>query len=143
MWPSHTYLNLLPLLSVEATGVCIPTGNPDMLLVAVYTFPQRVWNDADITELLRFRKKTILAGDLNAKHQVWNSKVSKPSGLKFLELFVSYNFEILTPQCPTYYTPDIRGDVFDIVVHQSVRESEVTLTDILEPVQLSITLSGD
>jgi hypothetical protein len=29
------------------------------------------------------------------------------------------------------------------VVHQSVRESEVTLTDILEPVQLSITLSGD
>jgi hypothetical protein len=37
----HTYADLPPLLSVEATGVCIPTGHTEMLLASVYTFPLR------------------------------------------------------------------------------------------------------
>jgi hypothetical protein len=49
------------LVSVQATGVCIPVA-------AVYKSPSRAWNDADIIELLGFQTKTILAGDLNAKH---------------------------------------------------------------------------
>jgi hypothetical protein len=77
---------LLPLLSVEATGVCIPIGHTEMLLASVYKSPLRAWRDADTTELINFRTKSILAGDLNAKHPVWNSKVSNPSGLKLLDL---------------------------------------------------------
>jgi hypothetical protein len=38
----HRCADLLPLLSVEATGVCIPIGNTDMLLAAVYKSPQRL-----------------------------------------------------------------------------------------------------
>jgi hypothetical protein len=53
---------------------------------------QKYCGETNITELLGFRNKSILAGDLKAKHPVWNSKVSKPSGLKLLELFIS-NFE--------------------------------------------------
>jgi exonuclease III len=59
----------LPLLvSVEATGVCIPTGNSEVLLAPVYKSPGRSWSDADFIELLSFRCRSILAGDLNAKH---------------------------------------------------------------------------
>jgi hypothetical protein len=69
-----------------------------MFLSAFYKSTQRLWADTDITELLGFRRKSILAGDLNAKkHHVWNSKVSDPSGLKPLEVFVSSNFEISAP----------------------------------------------
>jgi hypothetical protein len=82
-----------------------------MFLAAVYKSQQKLWIDTDIRELLGFRKKSILAGDLNAKHPVWNSKVSNPSGLKLLELFVSFNFEISAPQYSTHYTPDGRGNV--------------------------------
>jgi hypothetical protein len=82
-----------------------------------------MWSDTDITELLGFRSKSILAGDLNAKHLIWSTKVSNHSGLKLLELFAGCNFEILAPQCCTYYTPEGRGDVLDIVVHQNVRLS--------------------
>jgi hypothetical protein len=32
----HTIADLPPLLSVEATRVCIPIGNTEMLLAAVY-----------------------------------------------------------------------------------------------------------
>jgi hypothetical protein len=121
----HTYADLPPLLSVEATGVCIPIGHTEMLLASVYKYPLRAWRDADITELLNLRTKCILAGDLNAKHPVWNSKVSNPSGLELLDLFVNSNFEISAPQLPTHFVSDGRGDVLDIVVHKNVRLSDV------------------
>jgi hypothetical protein len=53
----------------------------------------------DIKERLGFRNKSILAGDLNAKHTVWNSQVSNSTGMKLLEVFVRSNSEISGPQC--------------------------------------------
>jgi hypothetical protein len=87
-----------------------------------------MWSDTDITALLSFRSKSILTGDMNTKHPIWNIKVSNHSGLKLLELFVSSNFEISTPQFSAHYTSEGRGDVLYIVVHQSVRLSLTTWT---------------
>jgi hypothetical protein len=112
-----------------------------MFLAAVYKYPQRLWRNTDITELLGFRYKSILACDLNAKHPVWNSKVSTPSRFKLLKLFVITDFEILAPQGPTHCTPDGRGDVLDIVVHQNVRLSEVTVTGIQDSDHVPIMFS--
>jgi hypothetical protein len=119
----HTCVDLPPVLSVEATGVYIPIGNTEMFLAAPYKSPQRLFSDIDITELLGFRNRSILAGD-----PVWSNKVSNPSGLKLLEVFVSSNFEISVPQCVTHYMSEGRGDILDIVVHQNVRLSEVIVT---------------
>jgi hypothetical protein len=63
----HNHVDLPPLISVEATGVCIPTGNSKVLLADVYKSSGRAWIDTDIIELLSFRRISILAGDLNAK----------------------------------------------------------------------------
>jgi hypothetical protein len=41
----------------------------------------------DITKLLSSRRRSILAGDLNAKHLFWNSRVSNHSGEKVMDLF--------------------------------------------------------
>jgi hypothetical protein len=82
-----------------------------------------------------------LSDVLNAKHPVWNSNVSNTSGLQLLELFVSSNFEISTPQCSTHCTPDGRGDTLDIVVYQNVRLSEVIVSDILDSDHLPIMFS--
>jgi hypothetical protein len=64
----HGHVHLPPLISVEATGVCILIGNREILLAAVYKSPGRTWSDADIAEFLSLRYKCILAGDMNAKH---------------------------------------------------------------------------
>jgi hypothetical protein len=88
-----TCVELPPVLTVEGTVICIPIGNAEMFLAAVYKSPRRLWSGTDITELLAFRNKSIPAGDLNAKHPVWNSKVSNTSGLKLLDLlFLTYTF---------------------------------------------------
>jgi hypothetical protein len=133
----HNHVDLPPLISVEATGVCIPIGNSEILLAAVYKSLGRAWNDTDI-ELLSFRHKSILAGDLNAKNLFWNSAVSNPSGEKLLNLFDVHDFEISAPQCPTHYSPAGNGDVLDIVVHQNNRVSEVIVSDILDSDHLPI-----
>jgi hypothetical protein len=71
----HRHVDLPPLVSIEATGICILIGNCEVLLVAVYESPNRTWCYTDITELLGFRNKCVLADDLNAKHPFWNSEV--------------------------------------------------------------------
>jgi hypothetical protein len=58
---------LPPLTSVEATGVWIPIGSIEVLFAAVHKSPGRTWSDANITELLSFRRKSVLAGDFKAK----------------------------------------------------------------------------
>jgi hypothetical protein len=125
-------VDLPPLTSIEATAVCIPIGNSEILLAAVYRSPVHAWFDADITELLSFRKKCILAGDLNAKQPFWNSRLSNPSGEKLLKSFDLDDFEISAPQCPTHYSPAGNGDVLDIVVHRNIRLSNVIVSDILD-----------
>ncbi|PNF42024.1 hypothetical protein B7P43_G12302 [Cryptotermes secundus] len=132
------HVDLPPLISVEATGVCIPVGNSEVLLTAVYKSPGRAWSDPDITGLLSFRRKSILAGDLNAKHQFWNSGVSNPSVLKLMDLFDTSDFEISAPQCPTHYSPAGNDDVLDIVVHKNIRVSDVIVSDILDSDHLPI-----
>jgi hypothetical protein len=76
----HKHVDLPPVISVEVTGVCIPIGNSEILLVAVYKSTGRTWRDADIAELLNLRHKCILEGDLNAKHPSLSSKISNSSG---------------------------------------------------------------
>jgi hypothetical protein len=134
----HNPGHLPPLVSIEVTGICIPIDNSEMLLAAVYKSPGRAWSDADITELLSFTPKSILAGDLNAKSHFWNSTVSNPSDEKLLRLFDLNLFEISAPQWPTHYSPVGNGDVLNVVVHQNIRVSDITVSDILDSYHLPI-----
>jgi hypothetical protein len=60
-----------PLVSIEATGGCIPSATGEDLLPAVHESPFRRRSDTDTSQLLRFRNNSILAGDMNAKNSVW------------------------------------------------------------------------
>jgi hypothetical protein len=92
----HKHVDLPPLVSIEATGVCIPIDSSEVLLAAVYKSPGHAWNDALIAELISFRHKSLLAGSLNAKHPLWNNVVSNPSGAKLLNL-LHINVPLITP----------------------------------------------
>jgi hypothetical protein len=134
----HNHVDLSPLVSVEATWVCILIGDSQVLLASVYNSAGRAWSDADITELLSFRRKSILTGDLNAKYPFWNSAISNPSGEKLLRLFDANKFEISAPQYPTHYSPAGNGDMLDIVVHQNITVSDVIVCDILDSDNLPV-----
>jgi hypothetical protein len=79
-----------------------------------------------------------LAGDLNAKHPLWNSAVSNPSGERLLQSFHVNDSEISTPQKPTHYSPAGNADVLGIEIHQSIGLSHVIVSDILHSDHLPI-----
>jgi hypothetical protein len=108
------------------------------LLAAVYRFPVSDWADTDIIELLSLKEKTILAGDFNAKHPVWNSRISNKTGTRLLYLQDNSDFQISAPQYPTHYTPSGIGDVLDIVLHKNTRISEINVLEILDSDHLPI-----
>jgi hypothetical protein len=81
----HNHVDLPPLVSIEATKVCIPIGNDEVLLAAVCKSSGHALNDTDVTELLSFRHKPLLAGNLNAKN-IHFGVVSNSSGVKLLNL---------------------------------------------------------
>jgi hypothetical protein len=56
---SYNHVDLPPLISVDVTRVCIPIGNKEILLAAVYKSPGSTWSDADIAKLLNLRHKYI------------------------------------------------------------------------------------
>jgi hypothetical protein len=128
----HNHVDLPPLISIEATGVCIPIGNSELMLADAHKSPGRALSDANIIELLIFRNKSVLARDLNAEHPFWNRAVSNAPGEKLLELFDINDFQISAPQCPTHYSPAGNGDVLDIVVHQKVWISEIVVSGVLD-----------
>jgi hypothetical protein len=61
-----------------------------------------------------------------------NSIVPHPSRRKLLQLFDVNDFETPAPQHPIDYFPAGNGDVLDIVVHQNLRLSHATASDILD-----------
>jgi hypothetical protein len=84
----HNHVDLPSLVFIEVTGICIPVGNSEVLLAAVYKPPGQAWSSADIIDLLSLMTKSLLPGDLNAKKILfWNSQVLNPSGEKLLNLF--------------------------------------------------------
>jgi hypothetical protein len=99
----------------------MPTDNGEILLTAVYKSPGHAWIYAHITELLSFRRKSILTGDLNVKHPLWNNEVSNPSGEKLLGLSDVNEFKMSAPQCPTHYSLVGDGDVINIAIHQNIK----------------------
>jgi hypothetical protein len=101
----HKHEDQFPLASLETTGACIQIGNNEVLLASVYQSPGHSWNYADVTELLSFRHKLLLAGNMNGKYPFWNSVVYNHSGAELVNVLQINEFEISAPQCPTHYSP--------------------------------------
>jgi hypothetical protein len=51
----HNHVELTPLVSIEATGICVLTGNSEVSLAAVYKPPAQAWSDADVINLLNLK----------------------------------------------------------------------------------------
>jgi hypothetical protein len=122
---------------MEAAGVCILIGNIEVPLAAVCKSPGHAWNDADIIELLSFKRNLLLAGDLIAKHPFLNGEVPNPSGMKLLNLLHINEFEISAHQWSTHYSSAGNGDLLNFVVYKNVWLSEVIVCDILDLDHLS------
>ena len=109
----------IPTNSIENTSIHVQMGKEEICISAVYKKPTNKLDTSDINSILNSPLSTIIAGDLNAKHTLWNSRTTNSAG-NSLELYItSRNDTIITaPTTPTHYpdNPNHNPDVLDIAI---------------------------
>lgn len=98
------------------TSILIKINNIEILVSAVYEPPNAVLSPNDLDILTTSTEWSITAGDLNAKHPLWNSHSTNPV-TKILYDHVQINdYVVLAPDTPTHFlsSPKYRPDVLDI-----------------------------
>jgi retron-type reverse transcriptase len=117
----HCQITLPVLQSLEATAVRVETANGPLTIISCYHPPRILLRENDITEILDTGTSVIAAGDFNAKHQAWGSRVANRNGRILYELADAIDLLVEAPPEPTYYSPlGHRADTLDIALLKNV-----------------------
>ena len=116
-----TSVKIPELQTMEALACTIFLHNTKLTLVAVYKQPNKLLYENDFNLLVNLDNKILLAGDINCKHESWNSRVSNTNGGILFQLTQNSDIIITAPVEPTFY-PKGRGqpDVLDVVMYRNL-----------------------
>ncbi|KAL5241636.1 hypothetical protein ACI65C_009046 [Semiaphis heraclei] len=101
------------------TSIQIQIGDKELRLSAVYKKPDTPLLTSDLDSLLNTSHYVVIAGDLNAKHESWNSRRQNTAGntlAKFLDK--RRDLTIAAPTSPTHYpdNPNHNADIMDVAI---------------------------
>lgn len=104
--PHHPII--LPTLSViNATGININLPNlPPYTIISAYVPPQQsaIHISEDLKNLNNINTNTIIFGDFNAKHTLWNNLINNEYGKVIYNFTASSDYDVIAPPTPTHYT---------------------------------------
>ena len=119
---------------LQSTIISIVYNNKETNVGAVYCPPRhRISNEMFTDVFDRVGKQFILAGDFNAKHTAWGSRLISPKGRELIKAINSYNCDFATPKKPTYWPSDENKipDLIDFYILKNVNVTH-THTEICE-----------
>ena len=116
----HMRIPRIDFRSLEETSVVVHGATGDLYLTAVYRPARNKIVPKELVALLeRGGRPALVAGDLNAKHTAWNSRVCSRQGAVLHSLVMRSNsISIIGPTEPTRIDPTQAGrdDVLDVFV---------------------------
>lgn len=126
---------------LETTGIKIKTLEGDLNIYSVYLPPNKEMKKEEIKRLLEDNTPTIISGDLNAKHEDWNSKVNNLSGMRLKNIGEEEEINIIGPDEDTHiHKQNNTADVLDIILHKNIKwKLEVEVLNELSSDHLPIT----
>lgn len=108
--------------TLESTGIQITLRNK-INLYAAYMPPGRDFQGEELEVLLDEDTPLIIAGDLNAKHTVWNSKTTNTRGRKLIELIEEKDAAIIGPDEDTHISmANDTTDVLDVAIMKNISQ---------------------
>lgn len=128
----HRRLDHYPLptpqtTDLEVTMVCVKTTRGSLNLAAGYIPPDKEAIPDELDAVFDSGRPTILAGDLNAKHPAWHSRVRNQKGRLIQRYVEERRIAVLAPSDPTHFHG--RGaDVLDIALLLNVSMPATTYT---------------
>lgn len=118
---------------IQATTINIPATG--IAISAVYCPPRHIINKEQFTNYFEtLGPKFLSAGDFNAKHTFWGSRLVTPRGRQLLDTILSNNFDALSTGHPTYWPTDLNKipDVIDFAVFKNIKREHITLIPSLD-----------
>jgi endonuclease/exonuclease/phosphatase family metal-dependent hydrolase len=114
----HHAIPVQGLQYLEATAIQVTLANKPVKILAVYLSPTRPLIVSDLAACLGGGLPVLMAGDLNAKHVDWNSRLITTRG-RLLRAYADKNSCLIHgPNTPTTvpYNPSSPPDVLDIAI---------------------------
>ena len=110
------------LTHLEPTAVQVTLAGRPVKILAGYLSPSRPLIGADLTACFGGGLPVLMAGDLNAKHVDWNSRLTTRRGKLLRDYADENSCLIFGPDTPTTnpYNPSATPDVLDIAVTKDV-----------------------
>jgi len=103
----HHSVPIPGLTHLEATAIQVTLAGRPVLILEAYLSPSRPLIGAELTACFGGGLPGLMAGDLNAKHVDWNSRLNTRRG-KLLREYADVNSCLIfgpDPQPPTHTTP--------------------------------------
>jgi hypothetical protein len=124
----HHSVPVSGLTHLEATVIQVTLAGKPVKMLAAYLSPSHPLIGMDLTPCFGGGLPVLMAGDLNAKHVDWNSRLTTRRGI-LLRDYAEENCLICGPDSPTTnpYKPLATADVLDIVITREL-SSPVYLT---------------
>jgi hypothetical protein len=112
--PGLTYL--------EATAIHVTLAGKTVKILAVYLSLSRPLIRADLTARFGGGLPVLMAGDLNAKHVDWKSRITTRRGKILRDYADGNSCQIFVPDTPTTnpYNTSVTRDVLDVVLKQNL-----------------------
>jgi Reverse transcriptase (RNA-dependent DNA polymerase)/Endonuclease-reverse transcriptase len=134
--------------TMSTTSVIISSGSQQITISAAYKSPNQALDPLDLTKLTTGSDWFIAAGDFNAKHPLWNSRLANTAGKILYQHAQNSDYSIIAPDSPTYF-PNARKnrpDVLDIAItklpHQTIEVTNLNqLSSDHNPILLIISES--
>jgi hypothetical protein len=113
----HNQATLPQFAALEAATISILTGTETLTIGAVYTPPSRPLLAQDLTILTQCSQH-IFAGDYNAKHQMWHSRLTNARGGTLYDHNLQCNYDVIGRNTPTHFPVNYNHppDALDIAI---------------------------
>lgn len=132
---------------IQATSIQVNDEHGPLTVSALYCPPKHIITSAQFNQYFQsLGPRFIAAGDFNAKHEIWGSRLSNAKGKNLLNSINSNNSTFLSTGEPTYWPTDRNKtpDLIDFFVVKNVNITNATVSSILEltsdhtPIQLNL-----
>ena len=120
---SITYrpLDVPTIAHMDITAIAITLRSEETLIAALYIPPNATLRSTDLDCLTTLSPHFLIAGDLNAKHTYWHSRVINPKGRTLQAHMALHDYVVLGPLLPTHFPYNERHspDVLDVLLLKS------------------------
>lgn len=131
----HHYVGSYSENHLQATTIAVTEKTTLLNISAVYCPPKHnITKDNYLNFFQTLGNRFIAAGDFNAKHQDWGSRITRTDGRQMMKAIQEHNMNFLSTGEPTYWPTDHRKlpDLIDFCIMKGINTNLCTVESCYE-----------